>query len=211
MRFSRPVITGLFLLGLAAIGVIALALVLGTRGAPPAAPTTRPQPESSAGPDAASPAATEQSSRTPSSQPIAINQWRGQPAPDFTLTTLDGATLKLSDLRGKPFVLNFWASWCAPCRAEMPAFERAWQMHKDKAVFIGVAVSDTEKDALAAAQKAGVTYPLGVDKDHTIALAYLASSIPSTYFVDASGIIVRKVASEMNEGAMTFFINSLLQ
>jgi thiol-disulfide isomerase/thioredoxin len=140
-------------------------------------------------------------------EPQPIAQARGEQAPQFRLALLGGGTLNLADLRGKPVVVNFMASWCPPCRAEMPAFERAWQKHKDRVVFVGVAVEDTESAAKALVEKTGVTYPVGLDEGNVIARAYELKGMPTTVFLDPNGAVVKRVTGEVTEGALTFFIN----
>ena len=110
------------------------------------------------------------------------------PAPDFTLTTFDGKTIRLSDLRGQVVVINFWASWCPPCREEAPYLERTWRKYKDKGVmFIGVDYLDTEKKALEYLEEFDITYPNGPDIGTRIADAYRIKGVPETFFVDKQG------------------------
>ncbi len=110
------------------------------------------------------------------------------PAPDFTLTTFDGETIRLSDLRGQVVVINFWASWCPPCREEAPYLERTWRKYKDKGVmFIGVDYLDTEKKALEYLEEFDITYPNGPDIGTRIADAYRIKGVPETFFVDKQG------------------------
>lgn len=140
-------------------------------------------------------------------EPQPVAQARGEQAPQFRLALLSGGTLDLADLRGKPVVVNFMASWCPPCRAEMPAFEKAWQQHKDRVVFVGVAVEDTESAAKALVEKTGVTYPVGLDEGNGIARAYELKGMPTTVFLDPNGAVVKRVTGQVTEGALTFFIN----
>ena len=140
-------------------------------------------------------------------EPQPIAQARGEQAPQFRMGLLSGGTLSLEELRGKPVVVNFMASWCPPCRAEMPAFEKAWQQHKDRVVFVGVAVEDTESAAKALVEKTGVTYPVGLDDGNVIARAYELKGMPTTVFLDPNGAVVKRVTGQVTEGALTFFIN----
>jgi thiol-disulfide isomerase/thioredoxin len=118
----------------------------------------------------------------------------GYRAPAFELQTFDGKTVKLSDLRGKPVVLNLWASWCGPCRSEMPDLEAAHQQYKDKVVLYGInfAASDEEASALALLKELGVTFPSVKDDSGDIFKKYQAVSIPSTFAIDKNGMIVEK-------------------
>lgn len=134
------------------------------------------------------------------------------PAPDFPLTLFSGQQTTLSTLRGHIVVLNFWASWCPPCRSEMPQFERAWQTWQGQGVAIlGVATGDRPAEALAFAQQVGVTYPLGLDADGRIAVAYRVTTLPTTYFLDREGRIARRIVGYVNEGYLRFVLTSLIQ
>jgi len=117
----------------------------------------------------------------------------GRQAPPFTLTLFDGKKISLDDLRGKAVFLNFWASWCPPCRAEARDLEVAWQQLKDTdAVFLGIDIQDTEKDALAFIREFNVTYPNGRDAAGKIAVDYGVWGIPESFFIDPQGRITYK-------------------
>ena len=171
--------------------------------APEVSPTVEPTPRPTPAPTATA---------TPGPTPVTIRTSRDQePARDFHLDLLTGEKLQLSDLQGKLVVLNFWASWCPPCRAEMPSFEDIYREYRDKGVvFVGVAVSDTDSEARAFAEKVGVTYPLGLDPGH-IARTYQITAMPTTYFIDYDGHISRKLQGPANEGALRFFLDSRIQ
>jgi len=94
------------------------------------------------------------------------------PAPDFTLETFDGEVLRLSDFRGTPVIINFWASWCLECYREAPILEAAWRRHKEHVMFIGVDYVDTEPAARAYLRRFDITYPNGMDKGNRISDAY---------------------------------------
>jgi cytochrome c biogenesis protein CcmG/thiol:disulfide interchange protein DsbE len=112
----------------------------------------------------------------------------GQPAPDFTLSLYDGGELTLSDLRGQVVVINFWASWCDPCKEEAPVLERVWRDYQDKGVmFVGIDYVDTESDAREYLAEFDVTYPNGLDKGQRISRAYRVQGVPETFFIDQDG------------------------
>ena len=128
-------------------------------------------------------------------------------APDFAVETFDGETLRLSDLRGQVVVLNFWASWCPPCRWEMPFFETISQEYKERGVvFLGVAMSDTIEDASDFADSAGVTYPLALDAANEIARDYEVLGLPTTFLIDKDGVIQRRLGVA-NEGVLKIFLS----
>ncbi len=112
-------------------------------------------------------------------------------APDFTLTSTDGETFSLSALRGRPVILNFWATWCPPCRAEMPAFEEAWQRYKADGVLILGVNQGESKSAVErfARQEVGTTFPLLLDQTTEVGAIYAVRALPTTVFIDADGRI----------------------
>src|SRR5262245_58879474 len=116
-----------------------------------------------------------------------------KPAASFTVTLFDGKKLTLDDLRGKAVFLNFWASWCAPCRAEAHDLEAAWQKVKHKnMVFLGVALQDSDKNSLEFLKEFNVTYPNGKDEFGKIAVDYGTWGIPESFFIDPQGRITYK-------------------
>ncbi len=138
--------------------------------------------------------------------PIAVDRATGDQAPHFELALFDGESLSLEGLRGKIVVLNFWASWCPPCKWEMPAFEEMWKEYRDQGVvFVGVAVSDEERLARDFATKTGITYPLGLDSIGTIARDYRAYGLPTTFIIDREGNEIRKFGVA-NEAVLRLFL-----
>lgn len=115
---------------------------------------------------------------------------KGKTAADFEITTFDGDTFRLSDQRGKIVLVNFWASWCGPCRAEMPLFTTARGALGDDVVMVGVNIWDTESDARAFLQTYQVNYPTGPDTGERIGVDYGVSGVPETYVVDPEGNLV---------------------
>lgn len=109
-------------------------------------------------------------------------------APDFTLTTFDNQQVTLKELRGKVVVLNFWASWCQPCRLEAAYLEQTWRKYKDQGVvFIGVDYVDTEPNALAYLKEFDITYFNGPDLGTRISQAYGIKGVPETFYIAKNG------------------------
>ena len=116
----------------------------------------------------------------------------GKTAPDFELETLEGKKAKLSDYRGKKVILNFWASWCPPCREEMPEFQRIYSENKDKLVVVGVNLQESRENAEAFIEKLSITFPILLDPNSQVKDMYNVFTQPVTYFIDESGKIVDK-------------------
>lgn len=132
-------------------------------------------------------------------------------APDFTLQPFTGEPLRLSDLRGKPVMVNFWASWCPPCRQEAPLLERTWREYREKGVvFVGMDVWDSEQDARKFLQEFDITYPNGPDPRGQIAIDYGVTGIPETYFIDRQGQITRKWIGPFTEEALRKFLDEIV-
>jgi cytochrome c biogenesis protein CcmG, thiol:disulfide interchange protein DsbE len=136
----------------------------------------------------------------------------GQPAPEFTMSLYDGQTFTLSQARGRVVVINFWASWCAPCKDEAPDLERAWQEYRDRGVqFIGVDYVDAEQNALEYINEFGITYPNGADIGTKISDAYHITGVPETFIVDRDGKVVFYAARPIQYDELAAEIEKALQ
>lgn len=114
----------------------------------------------------------------------------GQPAPEIRGTALDGSSVDLATLKGKPVVVNFWASWCDPCRAEFPVIRDAVAAHaKDGLVVIGVLFKDDPAPARSFVAAFGAKWPTVPDADGSVATAYRVVAPPQSYFIDARGVV----------------------
>ena len=135
-------------------------------------------------------------------------------APDFTLETLEGESITLSDLRGQVVLVNFWATWCPPCKAEMPAFQQAYTDYADEG-FVIVAVNAIQQDSVSAIEtfraSNGLTFPIVLDTDGDTSRAYQVRSLPTSFFVDKEGIISEVViGGPMAEALIRARIKELL-
>ncbi|MEN1934122.1 redoxin domain-containing protein [Paenibacillus sp. 102] len=138
----------------------------------------------------------------------------GKNAPDFELSKLDGTKVKLSDLKGKKVILNFWATWCGPCQKEMPDMEAFYKKHKDDVEILAVnyTVSEGangEEKVKKFAEEKGVTFPILLDKDINVTTTYKVITIPTSYFVDTKGVIQDKFIGPMTQKEMAKRIEKL--
>ena len=132
----------------------------------------------------------------------------GAKAPDFELKTLAGDTVKLSDFKGKKVMLNFWATWCPPCKAEMPAMEEFHKEAGDDVVILAVNI-DPHLDVKAFVDENGITFPIPLDEEDIVNETYQVLSIPTTYFIDTKGNIGNKYIGAMNLDAMKQYTKEL--
>jgi cytochrome c biogenesis protein CcmG/thiol:disulfide interchange protein DsbE len=122
------------------------------------------------------------------------------PAPDFIVTTYNGETFDLSDQRGNVVVLNFWGSWCAPCRTEAPGLQAIYERYRDRGVtFIGVTWLDERPDALAFIEEFSLTFPSGPDTGLRISDAYGITGAPETFVIDQDGNVAASFLGPLSE------------
>ncbi|MEE9513791.1 MAG: TlpA disulfide reductase family protein [Anaerolineales bacterium] len=136
-------------------------------------------------------------------------------APDFTLESLSGDQISLSDMRGKAIVLNLWASWCPPCREEMPALQRVYQENHERGLEV-LAVNMTAQDNIAAVedfvQEFNLTFPILLDTGGEVGNAYLMRALPTTFFIDQKGVVQRViVGGPMSEVTLQSTVEQLLE
>ncbi|WP_042346560.1 redoxin domain-containing protein [Bacillus massiliigorillae] len=153
---------------------------------------------------------TAEVSSTPSAK---IGNEQGQMAPDFTLNTLDGKAIKLSDLRGQKVILNFWATWCPPCKAEMPHMQNFYEKNKDKDVTL-IAVNLTNQDKGIEtvhnfANDYKLTFPILLDEQGAVGSTYQIMTIPTSLFIDEKGKIQQKVVGPMDEETIQKYLSKL--
>lgn len=124
----------------------------------------------------------------------------GKKAPPFTIKRLDNdTTVSLSEFAGKPIVINFWATWCGPCKAEHPVLDWAAKQYADQAVFLGIVFEDSEENTKRFLAQNGWSFVQLYDPKSTVAVDYGVSGVPETYFIDRQGVIVGKYAAPFTD------------
>ncbi len=142
----------------------------------------------------------------------ATEEARRPQAPAFTAPSFGEEEISLADYRGRPVVLNFWASWCPPCRAEAPQLERVWQAYRDRGVvFLGVDIRDSEVDARVYLREFGVTYANLRDPSNAIAVGYGVSGIPATFFIDREGRVASRWLGPVSEQQIAARVEELVR
>jgi cytochrome c biogenesis protein CcmG, thiol:disulfide interchange protein DsbE len=136
-------------------------------------------------------------------------------APDFLLKDPQGETLQLAELAGQPVLVNLWASWCPPCRAEMPTMQRVYEEYQDQG-FVILAVNATNQDSLNAAsnfvESLGLTFPILLDPSGEVSAAYEVRALPTSFFIDREGIIREVVVGgPMSEALLRIRVQQILE
>ncbi|WP_028784519.1 peroxiredoxin family protein [Thalassobacillus devorans] len=128
---------------------------------------------------------------------------KGQKAPDFELKTMEGETVKLSDYRGKKVMLNFWATWCPPCRAEMPDMQKFYENKDIEILAINLTQTESSRDDVGKfVEEFGLTFPILMDENAAVANQYQIKPIPTSYFIDSEGYIQYVALGAMNYDLM---------
>ena len=139
----------------------------------------------------------------------------GFSAPDFTLDLLGGGQVTLSELRGKVVMVNLWASWCPPCRAEMPTLQRVYEANRARGVEIlavNTTFQDTQADAAEFVRAFGLTFPIPLDRTGEVSRSYLLRALPTTFFIDRKGVIRQVVlGGPMSETTVQTAVEELLR
>jgi cytochrome c biogenesis protein CcmG, thiol:disulfide interchange protein DsbE len=133
------------------------------------------------------------------------------PAPPFTLTALDGATFALNELHGQPLVINFWATWCFPCRQEMPMLQSTWERYGDSVLILGVDVGEQETIVQDFVDEFQLTFPILLDEPMAVAGEYNVRGLPTTFFIDGNGIIRQIYPGELNSAILAEGIQKILR
>lgn len=139
-------------------------------------------------------------------------QPKSGPAPEFSLTTFDGQSFKLSDLKGKVVMINFWASWCGPCKDEAPALQATWEAYKSRGdvVFIGIAYADNGPRSLDFIKHYGITYLNGPDLGTRISENYNIQGVPESFIIDRNGNVAEFIYAGITTSALSASIDRAL-
>jgi len=133
-----------------------------------------------------------------------------QPAPEFTLVDLDGNVFSTAELRGKPVVINFWATWCQPCIYEHPILIDGARRYRDRVQFVGVVYQDDEEKIRRFVAREGAFGPSLLDQEARVAIAYGVYGAPETFFVDAEGVIREKVTGALSPRSLDRILGAIL-
>jgi len=146
---------------------------------------------------------------TPTQPPVGTSI--GMQAPDFTLSTIQGQTVHLSEYRGQVVLLNFWATWCPPCRAEIPGLVKAYQQYKGKGFTIVAVNLMEDKDTVTSfAAQQHMDFPVLLDPDGAAGSVFVGRGIPTSYLLDRNGVVRQVVVGSMPEDTISQLVQSLV-
>ena len=135
----------------------------------------------------------------------------GKKTPFFVAPKVGGQLISLEDYKERPLILNFWASWCPPCRDETPGMERVWRKYKDEGVIIlGINVQDGEKEAERYISEFGVTFSNALDLDGSITVDYGITGLPVTFFINKKGFVIGRWVGSISEEKLDNWVSSLI-
>jgi cytochrome c biogenesis protein CcmG, thiol:disulfide interchange protein DsbE len=134
----------------------------------------------------------------------------GTAAPDFALKSLDGSTVSLSDLRGKALMVNFWATWCPPCKEEMPVLQAAYEKYRDQGFeFVGIDMKEDERTVRNFVEEGGYSWTFLLDSNGQVSNSYRVTGVPTTYFIDRDGIIQGMYIGAISRGVLEGKLDSI--
>jgi thiol-disulfide isomerase/thioredoxin len=133
----------------------------------------------------------------------------GSAAPDFELSNLDGAYQKLNSLKGEPVIINFWATWCAPCKDEMPLLERYGKKYNGKLVILGVNSEEKADVVKSFINEMGITFPILLDQSGIVSGRYFVKDFPYTFFVDADGVLRGQHIGSLTEDRLVKYLATI--
>lgn len=184
-------------------------------------PKNEPEPAQTPAVTEAPVAETEPPVVTPSPEPVPTEAETTEvtlcdnPAPSFTVLDVDGNSVEMSQFYGKPIILNFWATWCPPCRSELPHFNAAAQTYEGSITFMMIDLADGQSETVDGAKQFvsenGYSFPLYFDTEYNALNAYPTEGIPQTVFIRADGSILEIVVGSMSAEVLQSYIDQLLQ
>jgi thiol-disulfide isomerase/thioredoxin len=131
------------------------------------------------------------------------------PAPEFLLESVSGNKIKLGDLTGKIVLVNFWATWCVPCREEMPVFQTYFDKYPEKIIILAINAQDSQESMLAYKNELDLTFPMLIDPDNAVHRSYLVRGFPTSFIIDQEGVLKVQHVGAMTEDQLISYLNKI--